>query len=50
MLSLNVTGLIHLTQLILSRFFKPQNSGHIINLGSIAGRDGYEGALSRATL
>lgn len=35
-------GLIHLTQTFL-RDMKARNSGHIIMLGSIAGREGYAG-------
>ncbi|ORX39704.1 NAD(P)-binding protein [Kockovaella imperatae] len=42
MFSTNVIGLIHLTQ-ILVREFKKQNSGMVINLGSIAGREPYAG-------
>jgi len=42
MLQTNVIGLIHLTQLLV-REFKKQNSGMIINLGSIAGREAYAG-------
>lgn len=38
----NVTGMIHLTQ-ILVRHFKQNNSGHVIQIGSVAGRDGYAG-------
>ncbi len=40
MLDTNVRGLIHLTQIFV-REFKKRNAGHIINLGSIAGREGY---------
>lgn len=42
MLETNVRGLIHLTQLFVRRF-KERGSGHIINLGSIAGREAYPG-------
>ncbi|SOV03674.1 probable NADP(+)-dependent dehydrogenase acting on 3-hydroxy acids [Ustilago sp. UG-2017a] len=42
MIDTNVKGLIHLTQIFV-REFKKRNSGHIINLGSIAGREGYPG-------
>ncbi|GAC72993.1 predicted dehydrogenase [Moesziomyces antarcticus T-34] len=42
MLDTNVRGLIHLTQIFV-REFKKRNAGHIINLGSIAGREGYPG-------
>ena len=42
MLETNVRGLIHLTQLFVKRF-KERRSGHIINLGSIAGREAYPG-------
>ncbi|CEQ39509.1 SPOSA6832_01035 [Sporobolomyces salmonicolor] len=38
----NVLGLITLTQLMVNEF-KKQNSGHIINLGSIAGKEAYAG-------
>jgi len=50
MFSLNVTGLIHLTQLVVKHFFKPQDSGHVINLGSVAGREAYQnGSIYCAT-
>jgi 3-hydroxy acid dehydrogenase/malonic semialdehyde reductase len=40
----NVTGLINMTQAILPIFKKRSNGqGDIINIGSIAGRDGYPG-------
>ncbi|KAN0059947.1 hypothetical protein ACQY0O_007920 [Thecaphora frezii] len=42
MIDTNVKGLIHLTQIFV-REFKKRQSGHIINLGSIAGREGYPG-------
>ncbi|KAK1924741.1 short-chain dehydrogenase [Papiliotrema laurentii] len=42
MFNTNVIGLIHLTQIFV-REFKKQNSGTIINLGSIAGREAYAG-------
>ncbi|EPQ29781.1 uncharacterized protein PFL1_02454 [Pseudozyma flocculosa PF-1] len=42
MLNTNVRGLIHLSQIFV-REFKKRQSGHIINLGSIAGREGYPG-------
>ena len=45
MFSTNVTGLIHMTQAILPIFKKRGNGGQgdIINIGSIAGREGYPG-------
>jgi 3-hydroxy acid dehydrogenase/malonic semialdehyde reductase len=45
MFSTNVTGLIAMTQAILPIFLARPNggSGDIINVGSIAGRDGYPG-------
>jgi 3-hydroxy acid dehydrogenase/malonic semialdehyde reductase len=44
MFSTNVTGLIHMTQAILP-IFKARNppSGDILNIGSIAGREPYQG-------
>jgi len=42
MLSTNVLGLISLTQLLI-KDFKTRNAGHIINIGSIAGRESYVG-------
>ncbi|CAO1632975.1 unnamed protein product [Parajaminaea phylloscopi] len=42
MIQTNVVGLIHLTQLFVSDFKKRQ-AGHVIMLGSIAGREGYPG-------
>ncbi|CDW93925.1 hypothetical protein [Sporisorium scitamineum] len=42
MIDTNVKGLFHLTQIFV-REFKKRNAGHIINLGSIAGREGYPG-------
>ncbi|KIY50872.1 NAD(P)-binding protein [Fistulina hepatica ATCC 64428] len=54
MFATNVLGLISMTQLLIrgrhirptyfcSTDFKVQNSGHIINLGSVAGREPYSG-------
>lgn len=40
MLDTNVTGLINVTQMVLP-ILKKKNSGDIVNLGSIAGRDAY---------
>ncbi|GAA5885981.1 hypothetical protein JCM6882_004221 [Rhodosporidiobolus microsporus] len=42
MFNTNVLGLIHLTQ-VFAREFKKREEGHIINLGSIAGKEGYAG-------
>lgn len=42
MFNTNVLGLITLTQAVL-KIFKAKNSGDIVNLGSIAGRDPYPG-------
>ncbi|KAF5315689.1 hypothetical protein D9611_004678 [Ephemerocybe angulata] len=42
MFKTNVFGLIHLTQLLVKEF-KAKNNGHVINLGSIAGREAYAG-------
>ncbi|GAA6042100.1 hypothetical protein JCM8097_003109 [Rhodosporidiobolus ruineniae] len=42
MFNTNVLGLIHLTQLFVKEF-KKRESGHIINLGSIAGKESYIG-------
>ncbi|ODN99266.1 hypothetical protein I350_07426 [Cryptococcus amylolentus CBS 6273] len=42
MLSTNVIGLVNLTQIFV-REFKARNRGHIINLGSVAGREPYAG-------
>ncbi|ODV66292.1 hypothetical protein HYPBUDRAFT_111277 [Hyphopichia burtonii NRRL Y-1933] len=42
MFQTNVLGLIALTQAVLP-IFKKKNSGDIVNLGSIAGRDSYPG-------
>jgi len=42
MFATNVKGLIDVTQLLL-KDFKERKSGHIINLGSIAGREAYAG-------
>ena len=45
MFDTNVTGLINMTQAILPIFHKRPDggAGDIINIGSIAGRDGYPG-------
>jgi 3-hydroxy acid dehydrogenase/malonic semialdehyde reductase len=44
MFATNVTGLIHMTQAILPLFqSRSPPSGDIINIGSIAGRDPYQG-------
>lgn len=40
MIDTNVVGLINLTQAVLP-IFKKKNSGDIVNLGSVAGRDAY---------
>lgn len=42
MLECNVRGFIHLNQIFVRRF-REQNSGHLITLGSIAGREAYPG-------
>lgn len=42
MLDTNVRGLIHLTQLFVARF-RARGAGHVINVGSIAGREAYPG-------
>lgn len=42
MFNTNVLGLITLTQAVV-RIFKAKNSGDVVNLGSIAGRDPYPG-------
>lgn len=42
MFSTNVTGLINMTQTVLKQM-KERDSGDIINVGSIAGRDAYPG-------
>jgi len=42
MFNVNVFGLIGMTQLIVKEF-KARNSGHVINIGSIAGREAYAG-------
>ncbi|KAJ3936860.1 MAG: hypothetical protein NXY57DRAFT_884909 [Lentinula lateritia] len=42
MFATNVLGLISVTQLLL-KDFKAKQSGHVINLGSIAGREAYAG-------
>lgn len=45
MMDTNVTGLINMTQVVLPIFRKRDNGGRgdIINIGSIAGREGYPG-------
>lgn len=40
MLDLNVKALVHMTQVILP-IFQKKNEGHIINVGSVAGRESY---------
>ncbi|CED83708.1 probable nadp()-dependent dehydrogenase acting on 3-hydroxy acids [Phaffia rhodozyma] len=42
MFSTNVIGLIHLTQKIV-KSMKARQTGHVINLGSVAGREAYAG-------
>ncbi|KAI8998696.1 NAD-P-binding protein [Trametes punicea] len=42
MFSVNVLGLIAMTQLLIKEF-KARKTGHIINIGSIAGREPYAG-------
>ncbi|KZO89507.1 NAD-P-binding protein [Calocera viscosa TUFC12733] len=42
MFETNVYGLIRMTQAFLKEF-KSRNSGHIINIGSVAGREAYAG-------
>ncbi|KAF8894596.1 hypothetical protein BD779DRAFT_1619632 [Infundibulicybe gibba] len=42
MFATNVLGLISMTQLLI-REFKAKKSGHVINLGSVAGREPYAG-------
>lgn len=42
MFATNVTGLVNMTQAALS-IFKKKDRGDIINIGSIAGREGYFG-------
>jgi len=42
MFATNVLGLVSMTQLLV-KHFKRKQSGHIINLGSIAGREPYAG-------
>ncbi|KIP09141.1 hypothetical protein PHLGIDRAFT_29241 [Phlebiopsis gigantea 11061_1 CR5-6] len=42
MFQVNVFGLISVTQLLVPRF-KAKNAGHVINLGSVAGREAYVG-------
>ncbi|KZO91716.1 NAD-P-binding protein [Calocera viscosa TUFC12733] len=42
MFETNVYGLIRMTQAFLKEF-KARNSGHIINIGSVAGREAYAG-------
>lgn len=41
MIQTNVVGLIHLTQLLVQDFKKRKHAGHIIQLGSVAGREPY---------
>ncbi|KAF9069650.1 hypothetical protein BDP27DRAFT_1222121 [Rhodocollybia butyracea] len=49
MFATNVLGLISVTQLLI-KDFKAKQSGHVINLGSIAGREAYAGgAIYTAT-
>ena len=45
MMSTNVVGLIHMTQAVLSLFKQRPDGGRgdIINIGSVAGREGYPG-------
>ena len=45
MISTNVTGLINMTQAIMPIFKKREDGGRgdVINIGSIAGREGYPG-------
>ena len=45
MISTNVTGLINMTQAMMPIFKKREDGGRgdIINIGSIAGREGYPG-------
>ena len=45
MMATNVTGLINMTQAVMQIFKKRSDGGHgdIINIGSIAGREGYPG-------
>jgi 3-hydroxy acid dehydrogenase/malonic semialdehyde reductase len=43
MFTTNVTGLIHMTQEVLRVFQARGGRGDIINVGSIAGREGYAG-------
>lgn len=45
MVSTNVTGLFHMTQAVLPSLMKKDGVGRgdIINIGSIAGREGYPG-------
>jgi 3-hydroxy acid dehydrogenase/malonic semialdehyde reductase len=42
MFATNVLGLISITQLLV-KDFKARNTGHVINVGSIAGRESYAG-------
>ena len=45
MFSTNVTGLINMTQAVMPIFLKREDGGRgdIINIGSVAGREGYPG-------
>jgi 3-hydroxy acid dehydrogenase/malonic semialdehyde reductase len=43
MFATNVTGLIHMTQEVLRVFKARGGRGDVINVGSIAGREGYAG-------
>lgn len=43
MIDTNITALVHCTRLVLPRMVANQ-SGHIVNMGSIAGNDAYPGA------
>ncbi|CCD27291.1 oxidoreductase NDAI_0K01000 [Naumovozyma dairenensis CBS 421] len=41
MMDTNVLGLINITQVVLKNVFQKKNSGDIVNIGSVAGRDAY---------
>ena len=43
MIEINLKAVLFLTQWVLNHSMLGQNSGHIINLGSVAGRDNYPG-------